>query len=70
MNRIYCGDCRKFFVKIKTGFTISLEKTDGGRVVRGDMYQCDGCKRIVYGDFGEPFDISRIRGPFPDERRK
>lgn len=40
-------------VKEKTGFSIAIPGTS--LTVRGDEYMCPGCKRIVFGDFGEPF---------------
>jgi len=55
MNRIYCVECREFMAKEKTGFTISL--SGFYMHVRGDLYRCPRCKKEVYGDFGEPFEV-------------
>ncbi len=59
MNRIYCLDCERFFLKEKTGFTVALDDTGGSIVVRGDLYKCPGCGREVYGDFGEPYEVRK-----------
>ncbi len=56
MNRIYCGDCKAFLVKERTGFTVRLSENV---FVRGDQYRCLGCGHVVYGDFGEPFEARK-----------
>lgn len=55
MNQIYCGECETFMVKEKIGFPITVSESGSGMLVRGDLYLCPKCKKIVYGDFGEPF---------------
>ena len=67
MNRVYCVECREFMVKEKTGFTVSLS----GSVmhVRGDLYRCPRCKKEVYGDFGEPFEVQPKKGVETEETR-
>jgi hypothetical protein len=39
--------------KTRTGFMINYS---GTLWVRGDEYKCPRCSRIVYGDFGKPFE--------------
>lgn len=54
-NRIFCGKCWKFMVKMQTGFNIRLKED---LAVRGDLYKCPECKQEIFGDFGEPFQLA------------
>ena len=57
MNRIYCRDCKQFMIKERQGFTVGLGET--GVSVRGDEYKCRTCGKVIYGDFGEPFEVGK-----------
>ena len=58
MNRIYCVSCSCFMKKERTGFQVTIAQNP--RIdVRGDEYRCSECDRLVYGDFGEPFEVGK-----------
>jgi len=44
-------------IKERQGFTVGLGET--GVSVRGDEYKCRTCGKVIYGDFGEPFEVGK-----------